>query len=70
MNRKITLWLGNEDGNEIYHYEINREDSMISVGYAGKPGESDWQIFILPDLFPKIRAVMDAIEARQQKEPR
>lgn len=73
MRRKLTVWLGSGDKGEgaAENYDVHREDAMVSVGYTGQLDENgvDLQVFILPDLFPAIRRVMDAIE-KQQKEGR
>lgn len=71
MNRKTTIWLGSDNASDCtvdadgYGYDVHREDSMVSVTYAGE-GE-DLEIFILPGLFPKIRKVMKAIEAQDKE---
>jgi hypothetical protein len=70
-HRKTTIWLGSddegEDGSSGYGYGVHREDAMVSITFAarGENGE-DLEVFILPDLFPKIRKAMDAIEKRQR----
>ena len=67
--RKTTIWLGSddegEDGMSGYGYDVTREDSMVSIEYTRPQNEDneELQVFILPDLFPAIRAVMDRIEA-------
>ena len=70
--RKTTIWLGSDDGDKEgmsgYGYDVRREDSMVSIEYTGelgRQGENDeeLQVFILPDLFPKIRKAMAAAEA-------
>lgn len=73
-HKKITLWLGSDDGSEGgmdgYGYDISREDSMVSIEYLIRDlNENDdaLQVFILPDLFPAIRKAMDAVEKRQAK---
>lgn len=66
--RKTTIWLGSDDGDpggmQGYGYDISREDSMVSIEYVGNLSETEdheqLQVFILPDLFPAIRAAMDA----------
>lgn len=72
--RKTTIWLGSDDGDKEgmsgYGYNITREDSMVSIEqYAGEMSERDeeLQVFILPDLFPKIRKAMAAVEAQQRR---
>jgi hypothetical protein len=72
--RKTTIWLGSDDdgkdGMSGYGYDVRREDSMVSIEYTRELSENDdaLQVFILPDLFPKIRKAMDAIEARQRRQ--
>ncbi len=63
--KKTTIWLGGGDG-----YTITREDAMVSIEYPGLTGEDDLQIFILPSLFPEIRAAMRAAEGRPAKRTR
>jgi len=74
--RKTTIWLGSDDGDERgmtgYGYDVRREDSMVSIEYTGELGRQDendeeLQVFILPDLFPKIRKAMAAVEAQQRR---
>jgi hypothetical protein len=71
--RKTTIWLGSDDegrgGMSGYGYDVTRKDSMVSIEYTRELSENDeeLQVLILPDLFPKIRKVMDAIEARQRR---
>jgi hypothetical protein len=64
--RKTTLWLGPADSEtgSTGSYDVHREDDMVSIGYAGtdEDGE-DLEVFILPGLFPAIRAAMKAAEA-------
>ena len=68
--KKLTIWLGSDDGAEGgmkgYGYDVHREDSMVSIEYTRELNDHDeeLEVFILPDLFPKIRKVMDAIEKR------
>lgn len=69
LHRKLTLWLGSDDGEAGAHarlngYDVHREDGMVSIEYTGtgEDGE-DLEVFILPDLFPAIRAAMKAAEA-------
>lgn len=69
--RRLTIWLGSDDGSPDgmggYGYDITREDLMVRIG-CPVPQEDDeeLEVFILPDLFPKIRAAMDlADEARE-----
>lgn len=72
--RKLTIWLGSDnegqDGMNGYGYEVTREDSMVLV-QCPVPQEDDeeLEVFILPDLFPKIRAAMDAAEGRPARDP-
>lgn len=68
-HRKTIIWLGSDDGEgaDGHGYDITREDNMVSVGYAGEADNyDDLQVFILPDLFPKIRQIMDTIEKQQK----
>jgi hypothetical protein len=69
--RKTTIWLGSDDGEGMngYGYDVSREDSMVSIEYTGQMHENDeeLQVFILPDLFPKIRKAMDAAEGKPQR---
>jgi hypothetical protein len=71
-HRKTTIWLGSddegEDGMNGWGYDVSRKDSMVSIEYTGRVDENDeaLEVLILPDLFPKIRKAMDAIEKRQR----
>lgn len=68
--RKTTIWLGSDDGGGMngYGYDVHREDSMVSIGFAGHgENDEDLEVFILPDLFPKIRKAMDAAEGKPQR---
>jgi hypothetical protein len=72
-HRKTTIWLGSDDGDPEgmsgYGYDVRRKDSVLSIEYTRELGENDeaLEVLILPDLFPKIRQAMDAIEARQRQ---
>jgi hypothetical protein len=73
-HKKTTLWLGSDDGStdgmKGYGYDVTREDNMVSIEYIIRElNENDdaLQVFILPDLFPKIRKAMDTIEKRLKK---
>lgn len=68
--RKTTIWLGSDDGEGMngYGYDVHREDNMVSVAFAGRDeNDEDLEVFILPDLFPKIRKAMDAAEGKPQR---
>jgi hypothetical protein len=71
-HKKLTIWLGSDDGFKDgmsgYGYDVHREDAMVSITFAarGEDGE-DLEVFILPDLFPKIRKAMDAAEGKPQR---
>lgn len=74
--RKTTIWLGSDDGDEGgmngYGYDVSRKDSMVSIEYTGELGRQDenderLQVLILPDLFPKIRKAMNAVEAQERR---
>jgi hypothetical protein len=68
-HRRTTIWLGSDDGTEGmagYGYDVHREDAMVSVSHPGRDdNDEELEIFILGDLFPKIRAAMDAAERRE-----
>jgi hypothetical protein len=72
-HKKLTIWLGSDDGEkggmDGYGYDVHREDAMVSIEYVRELNENseELQVFILPDLFPKIRKIMDAIEKRPAK---
>lgn len=69
-HQKTTLWLGNDDGAgdgmsaNGYGFEIGSEDNMVSVESSFGNDNQAVQVFILRDLFPAIRAVMDRIDGR------
>jgi hypothetical protein len=66
VNRKTTIWLGNEEATaDGYGFDVHSEDDMIAI--EGSSGGERFEIFILPDLFPYIRRVMDGIEGRKER---
>ena len=63
---KTTIWLGNEEPTAGgYGFDIHSEDDMIAI--EGSSGDERFEVFILPDLFPAIRRVMDGLEGRKRK---
>lgn len=68
VSRKTTIWLGNEEvtaGGCGYGFDVHSEDDMIAI--EGSSEDERFEIFILPDLFPHIRRVMDGLEGRNRK---
>lgn len=70
-HRRVTIWLGSDDSDPAgagdYDYEISREDDMVLISHpGGAHGEGEaLEVFILPDLFPAIRQVIDMLEGRK-----
>jgi hypothetical protein len=69
-HRKTVIWLGNDDGQASgyngYGFDVSSEDHMVEITAQLEDdvdGE-ELQVFILRDLFPAIRAVMDRIDQR------
>ena len=76
VGKKTTLWLGSDDdeledgypvGMQGYGFDVNSEDHMVAINGTTEGGDQ-FEIFILRDLFPKIQAVMDRINARFETE--
>lgn len=72
VSKKTTIWIGSdddelEDGEPVgmggYGFDVNSEDNMVSVTGTTEGGD-EFEIFVMRDLFPKIRAVMDRIDSR------
>jgi hypothetical protein len=72
VSKKTTLWLGSDDdeledgqpvGMQGYGFDVNSEDNMIAITGSTEGGD-EFEVFIMRDLFPKIRAVMDRIDKR------
>lgn len=72
MSKRTTLWLGSdddplEDGHRIgmkgYGFDVNSEDNMVSIEGTTEGGD-EFEVFIMRDLWPGIRAVMDRIDSR------
>ena len=72
ISKKTVLWLGSDDdeledgarvGMQGYGFDVNSEDHMVSITGETEGGD-EYQVFIMRDLFPKIRAVMDRIDER------
>jgi hypothetical protein len=64
-HRKTTIWLGSDDSDED-GFNVHSEDNMVAIEaqLGNDVNGEDLEIFILRDLFPKIRAVMDLIDGR------
>jgi hypothetical protein len=62
--RRESIWLGQDpdEPTPIQNWEVKSEDDMIMIEAETEGGEVE--VFICPELFPKIRAVMDRLEAR------
>lgn len=66
VSRKTTIWLGNEEVTAGgYGFDVHSEDDMIAI--EGSSEDERFEIFILPDLFPHIRRVMDGLEGRKER---
>jgi hypothetical protein len=63
VSRKTTLWLGSDDGRKVNAFDVHSEDDMIAIE-CGLNDRDRYEVFILRDLFPEVRRVMDLIEAR------
>lgn len=68
---KTTLWLGNGDDPREwngYGFEVDSEDNMVSISTQLEDRNgADLEVFIMRDLFRKIRQVMDRIDKRFDK---
>ena len=71
-SKKTVLWLGSdddelEDGQKVgmqgYGFDVNSEDNMVAINGTTEGGDQ-FEVFIMRDLFPKIRAVMERIDRR------
>ena len=74
-HRKTTIWLGNDDGDPDgfsgYGFDVGTEDHMVSITAQLEDERSeDLEVFIMRDLFPKIRKAMDRIDRRFEKPER
>lgn len=72
ISKKTTLWLGSDDdeledgypaGMQGYGFDVNSEDNMVAIRGTTEGGEY-FEVFIMRDLWPKIRAVMSRIDKR------
>ena len=72
VGKKTTIWLGSDDdeledgepvGMQGYGFDVNSEDHMVAITGSTEGGD-EFEVFIMRDLFPKIRAVMDRIDNR------
>ena len=66
---KTTLWLGNDDGDPEgysgYGFDVSTEDNMVSIATSLEDGHgAELEIFVMRDLFPKLRKAMDRIDKR------
>jgi hypothetical protein len=72
---RTTLWLGNGDDVKDwngYGFDVAPEDNMVRIEttLGDRVSGADLQVFIMRDLFPKIRAAMDRVDARFTRKPR
>lgn len=74
VSRKTTLWVGSDDGEEGGWegggFDVDSEDHMVAITGQLDETEETVEIFILRDLFPKIRSVMDRIDRRFETQQR
>jgi len=72
VSKKTTLWLGSDDdeledgykvGMQGYGFDVDSEDNMVSIKGTTEGGD-EVEVFIMRDLWPNIRAVMDRIDSR------
>jgi hypothetical protein len=65
ISQRITIWLGNDELTaDGYGFDVDTEDDMVAI--SGDLNDQErMEVFIQPDLFPKIRHAMDIIENRK-----
>src|SRR5690349_22759632 len=70
ITQRTTLILGSDDdeledgqrvGMQGYGFTVTREDNMVHIEGATEGGD-EFEIFIMRDLFPKIRSVMTTVD--------
>ena len=71
MNKRITVYIGNDDGDYGEEqsangegWEVTREDAMVYIEHleVHDGDETAYEFYIMRDLFPKIRAAMDRVD--------
>lgn len=62
--QRLSLWLGREYSDDTESVDIQREDDMVLITANAADG-SEIEIFIFPELFDEIRAVMDRLDNRR-----
>lgn len=68
-HRKTVIWLGSDDGEDGgmngYGFDVHTEDNMVAISASVEDDHGEEiEVFIMRDLFPKIRHVMDVIDTR------
>ena len=70
MNKRITVYVGNDDNDGEQEsrngegWTVTREDAMVFISHYEEHGsdETEYQFYLMRDLFPKIRAAMDRVD--------
>lgn len=62
LQSKLTLWIGAED-----EPEITREDQSVQIQVIG---DQTVEILLAPELFPALRAAMNAAETTYERKGR
>lgn len=62
-HRETTIWLGDDTKTTLGEFDIHSEDDMVCIE-ATTEGGDDVKVFLMREIFPAVREVMDRIDRR------